>query len=125
MASLDYLAGRGVNLVIGPMKARSYLEGPDTVYTTSDVQNMIWLDQTSQIPAGSKMIEIRVGSEYRFPALYLAPSPVIDKASQKYGWDVCPIRQPAGNVSLARPLLCHAKEALPALSPSTNGTQEG
>lgn len=100
MASLDYLARRGVNLVVGQMKAKSCLEGSNTTYTSADVKNLIWLEQPAQLPVNSKIIEIQVGSEHRFPALYLTPSPVVDQAIQRYGWKVYPIHQVASDAPI-------------------------
>lgn len=69
IATLDYLEKSGVNLLFGYQLVGAYSSG---------------------IPKDLPVVEIRLDTGERFPALYLKPDPVIDKAIRRNGWRVYP-----------------------------------
>lgn len=79
-ANLEYLAARGVNLVIGhPQIERSSIT-PKSYYAIRDLGRFWLVDiKADLIPHTAKVLEIPLDSEFRITVLYLTPNDQIDK----------------------------------------------
>ena len=93
VATLGYLVGRGVNLVIGPPA----MVNSDSLARTIELERFIWgFGRQDTVPEDARMVEIPIDHGYSLVALYLVRSEHVDSVIARRGWQTWPVPPYAG-----------------------------
>ncbi len=90
--SFDYLAERGVSLVIGHPKLTPHYQSPRRPYRISDLQLFRIYDGPGRVPSQAlQVVEFPVNAMLAIRTLYLTPHPDVDSAIQRFGLSTYPV----------------------------------
>ena len=92
MAPLSYLVDRGVNLVVGHPQVVPRQGGLPEAYTRSSMAALGLADvATARFPGGARILAIPMSEDRLLLALYLVPSPEVERAIAEHGWTTVPL----------------------------------
>lgn len=92
IAPLAYLERRSVNLVFGSPGPEDVATRPRRRFTVADVERFrLHLHDPAELPADARVVAIPFHPDYDVLALYLTPSPAVERAIRERGWQVYPI----------------------------------